>query len=162
MTLERAIAGIFVVVCLVYGYTAFVVMEAGLLPFERNMTFLPNVLPKWLSVLGVVVGFVVLVQGGPGAEGEPDPDGINIRRLGQYNLGQAVLLLVLMVAYALSLRPVGFLPATTLFLVLCAVTLGERRYVVLIPVSVVSAFLIWYLVQEMLGIFLRPWPGFGW
>ena len=77
MNLERAIAGIFVVICLVYGYTAFVVMEAGLLPFERNMTFLPNVLPKWLSVLGVVVGAVVLIQSSPKADKETDPDGID-------------------------------------------------------------------------------------
>ena len=160
MNLERAIAGIFVVVCLVYGYTAFVVMEAGLLPFELNMTFLPNVLPKWLSVLGVVVGVVVLIQSGPKADKETDPDGIDFRNLLQYKLGQAILLLVLMVAYALLLRPVGFLTATTLFLVLGAVTLGERRYVVLVPVAVLAAFLIWYLVQEVLGIFLRPWPWF--
>ena len=160
MNLERAIAGIFVVVCLVYGYTAFVVMEAGLLPFELNMTFLPNVLPKWLSVLGVVVGVVVLIQSAPKANGEADPDGIDFRNLLQYKLGQAILLLVLMVAYALLLRPIGFVTATTLFLVLGAVTLGERRYVVLVPVAVLAAFLIWYLVQEVLGIFLRPWPWF--
>ena len=160
MTLERAIALIFVAVCLAYGYTAFVVMEAGLLPFERNMTFLPNVLPKWLSVLGAVVGAAVLVQSRGAPEREAEQDDIDVRNLGQYKLGQAVLLLVLMTAYALSLRPVGFLTATTLFLVLGAVILGERRYAVLIPVAVLSAFLIWYLVQEMLGIFLRPWPWF--
>ena len=160
MTLERAIAGIFVVVCLVYGYTAFVVMEAGLLPFELNMTFLPNVLPKWLSVLGVVVGVVVLIQSGPKADKETDPDSIDFRNLRQYKLSQAILLLVFMVAYALLLRPIGFVTATTLFLVLGAVTLGERRYVVLVPVAVLAAFLIWYLVQEVLGIFLRPWPWF--
>ena len=160
MTLERAIAGIFVVICLVYGYTAFVVMEAGLLPFELNMTFLPNVLPKWLSILGVVVGVVVLIQSGPKADKEADPDSIDFRNLRQYKLGQAILLLVFMVAYALLLRPIGFVTATTLFLVLGAVTLGERRYVVLVPVAVLAAFLIWYLVQEVLGIFLRPWPWF--
>ncbi len=160
MTLERAIALIFVVVCLVYGYTAFVVMEAGLLPFERNMTFLPNVLPKWLSVLGVAAGVAVLIQGGPGAGGDTDPAGIEVGNLRQYKLGQAILLLVLMIAYALLLRPAGFVTTTTLFLVLGAVILGERRYVVLVPVAVLSAFLIWYLVQEVLGIFLRPWPWF--
>ena len=160
MNLERAIAGIFVVVCLVYGYTAFVVMEAGLLPFERNMTFLPNVLPKWLSILGVLVGTVVLIQSAPKAGGEADPDSIDFRNLRQYKLGQAILLLVFMVAYALLLRPIGFVTATTLFLFLGAVTLGERRYVVLVPVAVLAAFLIWYLVQEVLGIFLRPWPWF--
>lgn len=160
MTLERAIALIFVVVCVAYGYTAFVVMEASLLPFERNMTFLPNVLPKWLSIIGALVGVAVLVQSGSGAVGQAADDDIDLGNLRQYKLGQAVLLLGLMIAYALLLRPVGFVTATTLFLVLGAMILGERRYVILVPVSVLAAFLIWYLVQEVLGIFLRPWPWF--
>jgi putative tricarboxylic transport membrane protein len=160
VTLDRAIAGIFVVVCLVYGYTAFVTMEAGLLPFERNMTFLPNTLPKWLSVLGVLVGLVVVIQTDPKPDAELDPSDIDVRNLRQYKLGQAVSLLLLMVAYALLLRPIGFIAGTTLFLALGAMILGERRYVVLVPVALFSAFLIWYLVQEVLGIFLRPWPWF--
>lgn len=160
MTLERAIALVFILICLIYGYTAFVVMEASILPFERNLAFLPNVLPKWLSVLGVLVGLAVLVQSGPGTGGQTADDDIDIGNLRQYKLGQAVLLLVLMTAYALLLRPVGFLTTTTLFLILGAMILGERRYLLLVPVALLSAFLIWYLVQEVLGIFLRPWPWF--
>ncbi|MDE0341706.1 MAG: tripartite tricarboxylate transporter TctB family protein [Deltaproteobacteria bacterium] len=160
MTLERAIALVFILICLIYGYTAFVVMEASILPFERNLAFLPNVLPKWLSVLGVLVGLAVLLQSGSGTGGQTADDDIDIGNLRQYKLGQAVLLLVLMIAYALLLRPVGFLTTTTLFLILGAMILGERRYLLLVPVALLSAFLIWYLVQEVLGIFLRPWPWF--
>ncbi len=160
MTLERAIALVFILICLIYGYTAFVVMEASILPFERNLAFLPNVLPKWLSVVGVLVGLAVLIQSGSGTGGQTADDDIDIGNLRQYKLGQAVLLLVLMIAYALLLRPVGFLTTTTLFLILGAMILGERRYLVLVPVALLSAFLIWYLVQEVLGIFLRPWPWF--
>ena len=65
MTLERAIAGIFLLLCLIYGYTAFVTMEANLLPFELNMTFLPHTMPTWLSILGVILGLVVVIQSGP-------------------------------------------------------------------------------------------------
>ncbi len=160
MTLERAIAGIFLLLCLIYGYTAFVSMEASLLPFELNMTFLPNTMPKWLSILGTIVGLVVVIQTGPKASTEIDASEIDYRNLRQYKLGQALFLLGLMVAYALLLRPIGFLTATTLFLAGGSVILGERKFVVLIPIAVFTAFLIWYLVQEVLGIFLRPWPWF--
>jgi putative tricarboxylic transport membrane protein len=160
VTLERAIAGIFALVCLIYGYTAFISMEANLLPFELNMTFLPNTMPKWLSVLGVIVGLVVLIQTGPKANDEIDPGEIDYRNLRQYKLAQALFLLGLMLAYALLLRPVGFLAATTLFLAGGSMILGERNYKLLVPVAVSTAFIIWYLVQEVLGIFLRPWPWF--
>ena len=160
MTLERAIAGIFILLCLIYGYTAFVSMEANLLPFEKNMTFLPNTLPKWLSVLGVISGLVVVIQSGPKSGPPIDSSEIDYRNMRQYKLGQALLLLGLMVAYALLLRPFGFLAATTLFLAGGSLILGERKYHVLIPIAVSTAVIIWYLVQEVLGIFLRPWPWF--
>lgn len=160
MTLERAIAGIFILLCLIYGYTAFVTMEANLLPFELNMVFLPNTMPKLLSVLGVIVGLAVVIQSDPKASTEIDPGEIDYRNMRQYKLAQALLLLALMVAYALLLRPIGFLIATSSFLAGGSIILGERKYIVLIPVAVFTAFLIWYLVQEVLGIFLRPWPWF--
>jgi len=160
MTLERAIAGIFILLCLIYGYTAFVTMEANLLPFELNMVFLPNTMPKWLSVLGVIVGLAVVIQSESKADVEIDPGEIDYRNMRQYKLAQALFLLLLMVAYALLLRPIGFLAATTLFLAGGSFILGERRYIVLIPVAVFTAVIIWYLVQEVLGIFLRPWPWF--
>jgi putative tricarboxylic transport membrane protein len=50
--------------------------------------------------------------------------------------------------------------STVLFLAGGSFILGERRYLIMIPIAVTGAFGIWYLVQEMLGIFLRPWPWF--
>ena len=160
MTLDRAIAVIFLLFCLIYGYTAFVTMEANLLPFEKNMTFLPNTMPKWLSVLGIIIGLVVVLQTGPAAQEEIDDSEIDYRNMRQYKVGQAIFLLVLMVAYALLLRPIGFIAATSLFLCVGGFILGERNYKLLVPIAVFTAFFIWYLVQELLGIFLRPWPWF--
>lgn len=163
MALDRWIALVFVALCCVYGYAAFFTMD-HLLPaiLQRNPIW-PSTFPKILSVLGVIVGLVVLLS--PKAKADaPDTssaaDAIDHRRLGDYNLGQALALLVLMVAYALALRPIGFLGATVLFLALGGFILGERKLHILIPVAAVAAGSIWYLVQEVLGIFLRPWPAF--
>ena len=160
MSLDRAIAGIFVLICLIYGYTAFVTMEEGLLPFELNMTFLPNTMPKWLSVLGIVIGLVIVLQ--PRYEGasDSDPNEIDQKKLLQYKFSQALFLLGLMLAYALLLRPIGFVTTTTLFLAFGGIILGERRLVILVSISVFTSLVLWYLVQEVLGIFLRPWPWF--
>ncbi|MDP6258267.1 MAG: tripartite tricarboxylate transporter TctB family protein, partial [Rhodospirillales bacterium] len=122
--------------------------------------FLPNTMPKWLSVLGVIIGLVVVVQTGPKAQAEIDEGEIDYRNLRQYKLAQAIFLLGLMIAYALLLRPIGFIAATTLFLAGGGMILGERNYKLLLPIAIFTAFLIWYLVQELLGIFLRPWPWF--
>ena len=60
--------------------------------------------------------------------------------------------------YALSLRYLGFLIATSSFLIIGGLMLGERKYWVLVPVSCFASFLVWYLVDDVLTIFMRPWP----
>lgn len=158
MTLDKAIAAVFLVVALIYGYAAF---NYPLLPFERNMSFLPNTLPTALAVIAIMLALIIILS----PKAKPDANGdvlgdISLARLREYKLGQAVSLLVAMVVYALALRPIGFIPATTLFLVGTGWILGERKLHVMIPVALIGSGSIWYLVQETLGIFLRPLPGF--
>jgi len=159
MALDRWIALIILIICLAYGYTAFFTMDAGLPPFMQRNPVWPSTFPKVLAVMAVVTSLVILL-GLEKPAGEAKPLDINYRRLGDYKTGQALALLALMVAYALLLRPAGFLVSTVGFLVVGSTILGERRFHIMIPVAVLAAGVIWYLVQVVLGIFLRPWPFF--
>lgn len=157
MALDRWIALILLGICIVYGYTAWFTMDEGLAPFMRRNPVWPSSFPKVLSVLGIVASFVTLV----GLEKDEEKIGeIDHRRLGDYFYGQALLLLGLMVVYALCLRPLGFLFSTSAFLVIGSFILGERKWHVMIPVALIATGSVWYLVQEVLGIFLRPLPMF--
>ena len=161
MALDRWIALVFVAFCCVYGYAAFFTMDHLLPPFMQRNPVWPSTFPKMLAVAGVVVGLIILLGfEGNKAEAEPSATDINYRNLGEYKVGQAVLLLGLMVAYALLLRPAGFLLATTGFLVAGSTVLGERKFHIMIPVALLATVGVWYLVQEVLGIFLRPFPFF--
>ena len=162
MALDRWIALAFIALCCVYGYAAFFTMDDSLPPILRRNPIWPSTFPKILAVAGIIVGLVVLfAPKSPPKPDAPKKDGtIDITRLGDYHVGQALSLVALMLAYAFTLRPLGFLGSTILFLVLGATILGERRFHVLIPVAAIAAGSIWYLVQEVLGIFLRPWPAF--
>ncbi|WP_299963040.1 tripartite tricarboxylate transporter TctB family protein [uncultured Roseobacter sp.] len=157
MALDRWIALILLGICLAYGYTAWFTMDGSLAPFMQRNPIWPSTFPKVLSVMGVVACTVILL----GFEtSQPKDADIDYRRLHEYNLGQAVLLLVLMVGYALCLRPLGFLLSTSGFLILGSVLLGERKWHIMLPVSLIAAGGVWYLVQEVLGIYMRPLPGF--
>ena len=158
MALDKWIAALFLAGSVVYGIAAF---NYPLLPFERNMPFLPSTLPMVLSVLAALLSLVILVS----PRGEPDEKGdvlgsIDLKHFREYKVGQALMLISAMILYALALRPIGFLAATTLFLAGTGWILGERKYHILIPVALVGAGSVWYLVQEALGIFLRPLPWF--
>ena len=157
MALDRWVALVLLGICLTYGYTAWFMMDGALPPIMKRLAVWPSSFPKVLSIAGIILSLIVVL----GIEkGEVKVGDIDYRRLHEYKLGQALALLGLMVAYAILLRPVGFLLATSGFLIGGSVILGERRWVVMIVVSAIATFGIWYLVQEVLGIFLRPLPFF--
>lgn len=157
MALDRWIALAFITLCCVYGYAAFFTMDDQLPPILRRNPVWPSTFPKILTLMGLVVGLIVLFS--PKKPDEHKKDGaIDLTRLGDYHIWQALALIGLMLAYALLLRPLGFVGATVGFLAGGSLILGERRIHILIPVAVIAAGSIWYLVQEVLGIFLRPWP----
>ena len=156
MALDRWIALVLLGICLAYGYAAWFTMDANLAPFMKRNPIWPSTFPKLLSVLGIVATLFILL----GFEkAKPSEAEIDYRRLTDYHLGQAILLLALMVAYALLLRPAGFLVSTSGFLILGAFILGERKWHIMLPVALIAAFGVWYLVQEVLGIYMRPLPG---
>ncbi len=153
MALDKWIAVFFLILSVIYGYAAF---TYPLLPFERNMVFLPNTMPIVLSVLGAGLSLIVIfTSGSSGSTGDIDPS-----KLGQYKLGQALSLVGAMILYALLLRPAGFLLSTVLFLFGAGWILGERRIFVMSGVALAGAFTVWLLVDKALGIFLKPLPWF--
>jgi len=157
MALDRWIALALLGICLAYGYAAWFTMDGSMPPIMRRSAVWPSSFPKVISIIGIGLSLIVLL----GIEkGEAKIGDIDYRRLHEYKLGQAIMLLLLMVAYALLLRPAGFLLATTGFLILGSVILGERRWVAMILVSCIATGFVWYLVQVVLGIFLRPFPLF--
>ena len=157
MALDRWIALIILIICLIYGYAAWFTMDEALAPFMRRNPIWPSTFPKVLSVMAILASLFILLGFEKAAEQTGE---IDYRRLTDYHLGQAIILLCLMVAYALLLRPLGFIPSTIAFLAGGSMILGERRWIMMAIISITATMIIWYLVQEVLGIYMRPLPGF--
>jgi putative tricarboxylic transport membrane protein len=157
MALDRWIALVLLGVCLAYGYAAWFTMDGNLAPFMKRNPIWPSTFPKVLSIVGIFATLVILL----GFEkADPKEADVDYRRLPEYHLGQALLLLGLMLAYALCLRPLGFLISTSAFLILGSYILGERKWHIMLPVALITTVSVWYLVQEVLDIYMRPLPGF--
>ena len=157
MALDRWIALIILLICLAYGYTAFFTMDQLLPPILQRSPVWPSSFPKVLCIGGALFSLIILL----GLEKTPSrdrPADINLSRLGDYNFGQAIVLVGAMIGYAMLLRPMGFLLSTFLFLVISSFALGERRYLLMSIIAATASVSIWYLVEKVLGIFLRPLP----
>jgi putative tricarboxylic transport membrane protein len=69
-----------------------------------------------------------------------------------------------MLGYGFAFTPLGFIPATTLFLLPGFFTLGERRKAVLLFLPLAFSLLFWAVMTQVLGLYLAPgdwWPGAG-
>jgi len=157
MTLERSLALFFLLIAATYGYTAFFVMDAALLPFAKNSSIWPSTFPKVVSALSIFVGLGLLKSSLQ--QTKEDADSLMAELMG-YEWTPVIIFIVMMVAYAILLRPFGFILSSIGFLFIGAIVLGEKRYITLAIVSGAFSVGIWYLVQEVLGIFLKPWPSF--
>ena len=157
MALDRWIALVIGLLFLVYGSTAFFGMDHLLPPVLRRDPVLPSTFPKILSIFGAIATVAVLVN----LEKSPDKAGaLDIAKWRQYRIADALLLTGGMVAYALMLRPAGFMLATFFFLALGAALLGERRFILLISAPALLSYVVWQLIASLLGVHLPPFPAF--
>ncbi|MGB1183406.1 MAG: tripartite tricarboxylate transporter TctB family protein [Candidatus Puniceispirillaceae bacterium] len=158
MALDRWIALIIALIFLIYGYTAFFQMDYLLPPILQRNPVWPSSFPKILSVIGIIGAVTVLFN--LEKSDKQVGDDIEISDWRKYRVFDAIALIGGMIIYALSLRSLGFLAATFMFLSLGAILLGERRFLLLGGVSAASSYGIWYLVDSVLGIYMTPFPAF--
>ncbi len=142
------IGGVLLLVfCIAY---AFLSQQIRLLPFQENVAFHARTMPEVLSVLGIALSVIVIVF--PGSRARLDFTG--------YDWLKTILFLALMSLYGLTIRPLGFIASTSLFLMIGFWLLGERRPLYLILVAVPLVVLFWTLMTQGLDVFIEPLPAF--
>lgn len=152
MTITKGKAGalFFLALAMAYGYF---VGDIPLLPGDDMEPINARTLPKALAWMLGVVAFLQLVL----PEKDPEEDGNSfLTAFKGLNWTRAISLGVLMIAYGMTIKLVGFLISTSIFLMLGFWILGERRIhiILLASVPVVAAF--WYILSKLLGIYLAP------
>ncbi|MAW25217.1 MAG: hypothetical protein CMQ84_04410 [Gammaproteobacteria bacterium] len=147
--IDRFIAVALLAFSIAYGYLAW---THPLLPFEARMPFKPNTMPLGLAGLGIVFSSLLLLL--------PSNDTIEKDAEGWRGFAweNTALLIGLAIGYALLLRPIGFIASTTLFIVLSSRVLGETNFIRSISTGLISSGIIWYLVDDVLGIYLVALP----
>ncbi|MEJ6495102.1 tripartite tricarboxylate transporter TctB family protein [Pseudoalteromonas lipolytica] len=148
--LNRELIGpsLFLVLFTLYALVAW---QIPLMPFEEYESVSSATLPKVYAVFGIVVCVLSI-----GANLLKQAPAEKAELLSKGNLLRTFALLVLMVAYSAMLEPFGFLIATSAFLITGFFIMGERRKAVLLFASVPVAVVFWFLMTQVLGIYLVP------
>ncbi|MDN3378734.1 tripartite tricarboxylate transporter TctB family protein [Pseudoalteromonas sp. APC 3893] len=152
MMLNRELLGPSLFLALFTLY-AIVAWQIPLLPFEEYETVTSATLPKVYAAFGIVV---CLLSIGATLLKPKEQTAELAQRLEKDDVLRTFALLVLMVLYSAALEPIGFLISTSAFLLVGFFVMGERRKKILLFASIPVAVVFWFLMTQVLGIYLVP------
>ena len=149
MKTEKAGALILLMFSIAYGLLAF---KIPLTLLAQRETFNARTMPFALGIIGTVLSFLILVLPS-GQTDEEDNVKDAFRGLDWPSVG---LLIGMMIFYSITLRFLGFVISSTIFLVGGFYILGERRIWLLLIGSVPLVLFIWFLMSRILGMYIAP------
>ena len=149
MKTEKAGALILLMFSIAYGLLAF---KVPLTFLAQRETFNARTMPFALGIIGTVLSFLILVLPSGKTE-EEDKVKDAFRGLDWSSVG---LLIGIMIFYSITLRFLGFVISSIIFLVGGFYILGERRIWLLFIGSVPLVLFIWFLMSRILGMYIAP------
>ena len=158
MKLEKYIALILCLIFILYGYEAFFTMDELLPPILKRNPVWPSTFPKILAAFGFFISILILLNIEKNEVNTSE--NLDYKKVTNHSYFKVILLILGMVLYALNLRYLGFILSSFLFLSLSSFLLGERNFVKCLIIILISTISIWYLVNEILGIYMNPYPLF--
>ncbi|MDE1313999.1 tripartite tricarboxylate transporter TctB family protein [Vibrio aestuarianus] len=141
---DRVGALVFLALSLCYGYQT---TNIPMFPGDEYEPFNAQTLPNLLTYAGVFLSLMLLVMG------KPDKDSGAVL---DFNWKLLIGFLVLMALYGLGMTYIGFVLATSFFLLAGFFILGERRKSILLGASFPFVIAFYLLLTQGLDIYLEP------
>ena len=138
----KIISLLFFIFSAFYLYTAY---QIRVFSFDENAAFNAKTFPIYLGYFGMFIAALKIVLPEKASE-EVDQKFINYKK--------TLVLVLIMVIYGLTIRPVGFFLSTSLFLLSSYYFLGERRWLRMFMLSFPFVAIFMFLVHGLLDIYL--------
>ena len=138
----KIISLLFFIFSAFYLYTAY---QIRVFSFDENAAFNAKTFPIYLGYFGMFIDALKIVLQEKASE-EVDQKFLNYKK--------TLVLVLIMVAYGLAIRPVGFFLSTSLFLISSYYFLGERRWLRMFMLSFPFVAIFMFLIHGLLDIYL--------
>ena len=149
MKAEKAGAVILLAFSVAYGIAA---TQIPLTFIAMKESFNARTMPYALSVIGILLSIAILIL--PASAGEGKERFTEVFKNLDWN--RVGLLIAMMIFYGVTLRFLGFVISSTIFLLSGFYILGERRKWLLFVGSVPLVLFIWVLMSKILGMYIAP------
>lgn len=118
----------------------------------QQETFTPRTMPYALSAMGIVLSFLILIL--------PTVDPAGKKSLSEetdgFDWGTAILLTAAMLIFGLTMKWLGFIIASIVFLLAGFWILGERRKKLMIFTAIPLVCVLWAIMSLLLGVYIAP------
>lgn len=149
MAREKVGALIMLLFSIAYGLLA---RQITLTFLAQQETFTSRTMPYALSIIGIFISLAILVL--------PTVDETGKKSLAKETVGMdwftAILLVVLMFGYGLTMKWLGFIIASIFFLLVGFWILGERRLRLMFLTAVPLVLVLWAIMSMLLGVYIAP------
>lgn len=119
---------------------------------SQQETFTARTMPYALAVLGVILCLAILVS--------PTVDPAGKTSLAEETAGMdwttAILLVITMFLFGISMKWLGFIIASILFLLAGFYILGERRVMYMLFAAIPLVVVLWAIMSLLLGVYIAP------
>ena len=153
MTKDKMGALVILILSIVYGAMALNIPEA---PGIEDSGVTPSSLPIVLSAMGIVASLLILILPAARRIGRDGTETSFTAVFKGLDWRCAAFLFLLMAGYGLTLKPLGFLISTMLFLSGGFWAMGERRIKLMLLVSIGMTVGFWFILTQLLRIYLEP------
>ena len=138
----KIISLLFFIFSAFYLYTAY---QIRVFSFDENAAFNAKMFPIYLGYFGMFIAGLKIALPEKASE-EVDQKFLNYKK--------TLVLVLIMVIYGLTIRPVGFFLSTSLFLLSSYYFLGERRWLRMFMLSFPFVAIFMFLIHGLLDIYL--------
>ena len=138
----KIISLLFFIFSAFYLYTAY---QIRVFSFDENAAFNAKTFPIYLGYFGMFIAALKIVLPEKASE-EVDQKYLNYKK--------TLVLVLIMVIYGLTIRPVGFFLSTSLFLLSSYYFLEERRWLRMFMLSFPFVAIFMFLIHGLLDIYL--------
>ena len=138
----KIISLLFFIFSAFYLYTAY---QIRVFSFDENAAFNAKTFPIYLGYFGMFIAGLKIALPEKTSE-EVDQQFLNYKK--------TLVLILIMVIYGLTIRPVGFFLSTSLFLISSYYFLGERRWLRMFMLSFPFVAIFMFLIHGLLDIYL--------
>ena len=138
----KIISLLFFIFSAFYLYTAY---QIRVFSFDEDAAFNAKTFPIYLGYFGMFIAGLKIALPEKTSE-EVDQQFLNYKK--------TLVLILIMVIYGLTIRPVGFFLSTSLFLISSYYFLGERRWLRMFMLSFPFVAIFMFLIHGLLDIYL--------